>query len=226
MKVQSNNLSFKSRNCPIKPFTIETKHGPLYIAELAKKDQWKDAYFTINNVITSIPPYKYNPHLNFIDRLCGIITTKYGKSDRLRKKDGNSTILIAKDKQGKTRGTLTLESLKPIYDIKFGKHNLGIGFVRDFFIDSKYRNQGIGAIMLDSILRTTKGQFSDVLLIANNDAVSFYKRNGFEIVDDSTYAVRKIIYSAAEGNLEYSTAMSKSIDGKNSWIERAIKIFG
>lgn len=226
MKIQNNKTTFGSKNCPIKPFSIETKHGPLYIAEITKKDQWKDASFTINNVITSIPPYKYNPHLNFIDRLCGIINTKYGKSDRLRKKDGNSTILIAKDKEGKTRGTLTLESLKPIYDSKFEKHNLEIGFVRDFFIDSKYRNQGIGSIMLNSILETAQNQFSDVLLIANNDAISLYKRNGFETVDDSKYAIRKIIYEAAEGELEYSTAMSKSIDSKNSWVERAIKIFG
>lgn len=220
----NNNYSFGSKNCPIKPFALQTKEGQLFVEEIAKKDINKASTFVFDCTVTSIPPYKDEPKWNFIDRLFSIVNFNEHYHRILRQKDKNSTILIAKDSNNKVKAFFSMESFNKIYDKNGKPKDINVGFIPDCLIDEKYRNEGLGSILLDKLIRTVEGYYSDVLLTANNAAISFYKKNGFKVIDRSAPGINKIpffIYGYSNG---YSTTMAKSLDPERPWVDRVAKI--
>lgn len=58
--------------------------------------------------------------------------------------------------------------------------------------DSSYRNKGIGSILLDIILKEAKKSSARMVVLetqsCNDKAISFYRKNGFEIIGFDLYA--------------------------------------
>lgn len=222
----NNNCSFGSKNCPIKPFSLQTKEGQLFVEEIAKKDINKASNFVFDCTVTSIPPYKDGHDWNFLDKLFSIINFSEHYHRILRQKDNNSTILIAKDAKSKIIAFFSIENFKKIYDKNDELKDINVGFISDCLVDEKYRNEGLGSILLNKLIKTVEGYYSDVLLNANNVAISFYKRNGFKPLDYSVPEINKIPFYVFGYSNGYSTTMSKSLDPEHPWWQRAARFIG
>lgn len=224
IKKTSNELIFGSRNCPIEPFTIKTVRGPLLVEELKKKDGWKTAKFAVDCTLNSIPPYIYGHNVDYISRLISIALFKLSDSLTLNKKDGNSTILIAKDIEGKIRAFISWASLYKIP--KCPKEECEkIGYGSDILVDKKYRNMGVGQILSDKVLKAAEGHFSDIIIHGNYSAINFHKRNGFEPLDISDPKISRIVSHIGNTGNENCIIMSKSFDPQNPWYKRIAKYY-
>lgn len=220
----NTNCSFGSKNCPIESFTIQTKNGPLHVEELSKRGIYQAGAFTFNITVNSIPVYeKYRQMSNFY-KLVNISVFADITSGILKKKDGNSTILVAKDAKNKIRALFSMQNFDKLKDSKGKPFDLKIGSIEDCLIDENYRNEGIGSILLNKLLKTANGYFTDIVLIANNRAVNFYKRAGFTPLDKSNPSIDKIKFNIPGFgiNQEFVTLMSKSLVPSKSWWERAV----
>lgn len=227
MRVENtnNNIFFGSKNCPIKPFAIKTKQGDLFVEELQKKDRYKAAKFQFFCTVNSIPKFEQYRHISNVENLVNISDFMDKNREILHKKDGNSTILVAKDSDGEIKAFFSLGNFDRVYGESNKPKDIKTGFIHDCLLDEKYRNEGVGQVLLEKLLKTVQGYFSDVLLWANNKAFSFYKRSGFEAVDFSNPKINKIptyVFGYGEG---YATLMSKSLDSSNPWWEKAAKYY-
>lgn len=56
-----------------------------------------------------------------------------------------------------------------------------IGRVRHLYVSKKYRNKGIGKLLLNKIIKSSKGSFEKLRLYTENPiARTFYQNNGFK----------------------------------------------
>jgi len=66
---------------------------------------------------------------------------------------------------------------------RYRKTNSGIKLER-FAILSKYRDKGLGKVLLEKIMEDVNGMSENIYLNAQKKAISFYQRGGFEVVSD------------------------------------------
>lgn len=219
------NCSFGSKNCPIMSFEIQTKSGPLHVEELTRGDKFKAGAFSFNTTVNSIPAYEEYKNMCFFDKLVNISSFIEKNSDVLRKKDGNSTILVAKDSENKVRALFSMKSFDRIKDANGRPIDIKIGSIEECLLDAKYRNEGVGSILLNKLLKTADGYFTDILLSANNRAINFYKKAGFSPLDRSNPSIDELNFHISRFgiNPKFFTLMSKSLDPSNPWWERAVK---
>lgn len=220
----NNQLTFKSKNCPIEPFTIQTKFGPLRVEELSKKDIKKASNFAFYSNVEAFSDWQ-NGYNNANDTQRDYLVKWYEKkhADILKRNGGNSTILVAKDSENNFKAFFSLLKFDEFSDSKVV--DAKTGHLDECMIDAKYRGQGIGRIILDKILTTANGNFTDVIGEADNNALDFYKRAGFYELDTSNPAVKKISDFILSGrhDRDLITLISKPIDASNPWWKRVAK---
>lgn len=216
------NINFGSKNCPIKPFTVQTKRGPLVIEELQDKDSWKAAKFAVDCTIESIPPYTYGNNIDPISRSIQVLLFKLSDAITLRKKDGNSTILVAKDAENKIQAFLSMSSLYKIPKIPKEECEK-IGYGNDILISRDYRNMGVGQVLSDKVFEAAKGHFTDIIAHGNYGAINFHERNGFKPIDMSNPIIKKIASYIGDSGNENCILMSKSLDSENPCWQRLAK---
>lgn len=226
MKIQKieNSYYFGSKNYPIAPFKIKTKRGDLFVEELTGQDGWKAAKFSVDCTLNSIPPYTYGRNIDPISKLINTALFKLSDTLTLGKKDGNSTILIAKDSKGKIKALISMSSIGKIG--KCPKEECEkIGYGNDILVDRDYRNMGVGQVLSDKIMQAARGHFTDIIIPANYGAINFHQRNGFEELDSSNPKIQKIIQHLPEIGNENCIFMTKSLTSQIPWWERLSKYF-
>lgn len=230
-----SSIHFGSDNFPIKPFEINTPKGSLLVEEMNHWDLDKTSQWALKVMCETLPSWhNVKECLNDSDSEMKKTYQQYYVDDiknyvqsNICKSDGNSTALIAKDKNN---------NVKALFDGGFlQKNNFDFGgifyqdpktyYINDCFVDSEYRKMGVGDKILKKLLKTTDDKFSDVILHANKPAVGFYERFGFkevklpkENIENLTKFLNKIF-----GETEHSILMCKSLDSNNSWMSRIIK---
>lgn len=217
----NRSVSFGSKNCPIEPFTVNTKNGPIFVAEQSIQDSRAAAVFSTNCGIEAFPYWRQ------------ILSTKEKISEQvdcfqfthyrcLNKKDGNSTILIGKDSQNKIRALFSMQSFENIHGINTALSDRKTGYIEECMIDSKYRSLGLGKILLEKLMETTKGHFTDVMLLSEDKASVFYKRNGFSDINLENSIIKKFsdCIFANQFVEEHSTILTKSLDSSHPWWKR------
>ncbi len=229
---QTNNYSkytvFKSKNYPLSPFTIKTQTGKkLFAQEMNICDLDNTLDFLLDVLLKSVKSWE---HLRNPSQEAREMHLKYLKkflTNCINKEDGNSTILIAKDQEGKIKAFVDMQYFDEI-DIlaKDGFKDLKTGYIQNCYTDLEYRNQGVGKIMLNKILTTAQNYFTDVFLCSEIAAQRFYEKNGFSLLDKSNLTIKKVTdYILKIKNEENSVIpMSKSIDPDNPWWERMAKL--
>lgn len=223
--INCNSYSFGSKNCPIKPFKINTNNGVLFAKEISKKDLLDSGAFSFECALESLPFMQIQRDILSKDTfLIGNLYANFHKQT-LAKKDGNSTILIAKDSNHKIKALFTIESFDEFARKENGFSDVRTGYIGECMIAPEFRRQGIGKILLDKILQTSKGYFSDIFLESSNESVGFYNKAGFEVLNTSISAIRKInnYILTNRSDRDYITLMSKSLDPKNPWWQRIVK---
>lgn len=182
LAINKNQPSFTSKMFPVAPFSVVTTKGKILIKELAKEDLGKAVDFSINQSQKTYGPIDDDwKNLSEIQKILLNYKTKQTYREVLNSEEG--TILVGMDEKSKDIKAFFL--LKNIDDgplksflakLFDGKK---IGFFEEFMVDEAYRGQGLGKICVDKLLESAK-PFSQIFLAANNAAVGFYKRAGFE----------------------------------------------
>ena len=99
--------------------------------------------------------------------------------------DKNVTMMVAKDGTNIV-GMATLYML-----VKVGKH---VGYVEDVVVDSRYRGQGLGAKLMQSLVAAARDKKLNALFLTSNAkreaANNLYTKLGFEIVETNPYKLR------------------------------------
>lgn len=225
----SKLISFKSRNCPIKPFTIETATGKILFAEeMTPEDLSRTAKFHFNTIVEDVQAWKAVKNSSKKQKAYYLKYLENAFACCYCKGDGNSTILIAKDSKGRIKG---LTDLQYYDEIDFIKNNgfldLKTGYIQNCFIAPEYRNQGIGGKLIDKTLETVQDHFTDVLLISENqNSTRFYERKGFTIMDTSNPVIKKLVdfIHKGRGDNDNLIPMSKSFDIEHPWWQRMSKL--
>jgi len=220
----TKQVSFGSKNHPIEPFVIKTKKGPLFVEELSENDIPKAAKFEMDFYEKEFPIWGVstkNKSKAEIKRFLSYLAIR--QKSVLSNKEGNGTVLVAKNFWGQVKALFQVEHFCALQSF-MGKDEK-TAHVETCFIDGKYRSQGIGKILFEKLLETTKGRFTDIYLEAENKAVSFYKRAGFEPLDTSNPALKKIsdCVLTHRPDRDEITLMSKTLDPANPWWKRVAK---
>ena len=241
MKIQStSNITFGSENHPLKPVTLYDKAGePVCISEIRKNDKFvkKD----INEVAKFIWAHQdrlFQNRLNIpeteqdaydsINKMDWLNDIKKYLLGILNKEDGNTTILVAKNKNHKIIGSISLQN----FDDKLKSINLSdskIGYIDNAIINHhNYKNcqMGLEQALLHNVSEAARGHFTDI--ISGNELFRFshnlYESLGFEYLpqngDNKIKVLENKLYSVVD-NL--GTIHVKSLDAKNSGLKRLIK---
>lgn len=220
----NNQLTFKSKNCPIEPFVIQTKLGPLKVEELSKKELKKASDFNFHINLEVFPDWQQSYNIaNAEQRNYWMQLNEKKHAYILNKGGDNSTILVAKDAENNFKAFFSLVKFDEFKDSKV--IDVTTGHLDECLIDAKYRGQGIGKIILDKLLTTADGHFTDVVAESFNKALGFYKRAGFKELDPSNPAIKKISDFILSGRQDRDliTLISKPIDASNPWWKRVAK---
>lgn len=227
MRIQrvQDNTKFQSKNNPIKPFVMNTKYGRLYVAEISQKELKDEKFlrnlvrFFIKNFASSTKdPYWLEYNKNPQNR--GKMIDGYIDYLRpvLKSGDDNLTLLMAKDKVGRTCGACLSYSLS---SVKGAKDTTC--YVEGLAVDSKYRGCKLGERLLNTTMEANKKTFTDVFLKGEMFAAGFYKRMGFETMtaDKPSQAdVVKVLAAQGEGYPDYIKFFTKALqNSKPRWFE-------
>jgi ribosomal protein S18 acetylase RimI-like enzyme len=232
MDISANsNLSFTSKLSPIKPFTINTKNGRLFVSEATKKDVsspnfYKDLskFFCQNFASNSNDPswLVYNDpahkeiHYAILDLFSRSIKTK------LRENDNSLTILIAKDSRNKIQGACLSHGFDEV-----PASQETTCYIRDLAVNQKFRGFGVGKILLDKTLQSAQKTFTDVFLTGATLAEGFYKKLGFTHLNPENKHQRWVIKFLAQDRddfPEYVKFLTKPLQNdKNRWYEASGK---
>ena len=215
-----NIIGFQSRNCPVKPFELRFLDETLTVRELSLRDKSacnKLARFTVAGFIESTPEWEYlkDESYSVVHQQIKYVRDLYDKI--LSKKNKNNTVLIAEDSKKNIKASFILESFNEIPGIKDEK----TGYLTQCLIDKNYRGLRLGSVIIEKLLETAQGCFTDIFTEANPNAIGFYKRAGFEELDFSNPLLKRIGEKIRKHRKESETVLiSKSIDSSNPWYER------
>lgn len=224
---QNRILSFGSKNCPIDPFTVQTTKGPLFVQEMPKRDLEKTASFSFDVALNSFKSWEQWKNCSKGEKVYFTKSIERLLKHNLAKKDGNSTLLIAKDTKGDVKALFDLQSFDSIDFLHSnGFKDSKTAYIENCLVSAEYRSQGIGQKLIGKLLKTADNHFTDIFLCAENPAVNFYKRSGFSTLDTSNPAIKKIsdFILSARIDRDDITLMSKSLNQADPWWARMVKL--
>lgn len=207
-------VNFGSKNSPIDSFIINTQKESLFVEELKKVDEANAVNFKTDFYIDNFPSWaEAFPNKESIFNLF-----KKTNDRALNKPDGNTTILVAKNAKNKIVALFSLEQFDDFYDTR-------VGYIRDCLINKEYKSQGIGKILIERILQTAKGYFTDVYLESEQEVSGFYSKIGFDRLDSLNNATKKLYEYIKASSPFYKNAipMSININPKDPWWSRYTK---
>ena len=225
-KLPNTHTSFTSRNCPIKPFMVESKSGDLFVEELTSEESAQAARFQIQFYEREFPHFsKWIKPKDAVEREEVFEALEYLQQIMLNKPEGNSTVLVGRDSQQKIKAMFALGDFDEFAWAKEKLVDKQTAYVSNCLVEADYRGQGVGEKMLEKLLKTADGKFTDIFLEANYKAVDFYKRAGFKPLDLKIPELREIsaYIMANRSDSESLTLMSKSLDPTNHWWKRIVK---
>lgn len=235
MSIQKINnpvqINFGSKNCPIEPFIIQTTKGPLFFRELKPEDTkgiHRSAYFDFYCCLNAFSDWAtFYKKATKAEKITEINDIADDYLSKLNKPDGNTTILIGETAKKRVKALFTMENFTEFKTDSVNFTDDKTGHIQECMVDKTYRKEGLGAILLQKIMETAKGQFTDIFLEADNKALSFYKRAGFLSLDTSNPDIKKVsdFILSQRDDRDSITLMSKPLESSNPWCSRLVKCF-
>jgi len=178
------NISYTSRNCPIKPFKIKTSQGILECRELDYNKSYTNTFlggigqfFLDIFANTSSHPFWKKCRKPTMDKaVYDSYIADNIKDYRQALKDPDTTFLIARNKWGSIKAAIYSRSLD--IDGKI-KEPLTL-YIDSIAVNKNLRGANIGKKLMDSVIEASKNNFEDVFLVAYKEAVPFYEKMGFK----------------------------------------------
>ncbi len=215
-----NHISFTSKNNPIKPFVLQTKDGELHFQEidyskkLAKKKLKEIGSFFLDNfAYTSSHPYwKYCQKNNseFDKETYDIYVKELVDSYKTTFKNPDTTVLLGRNNKNELCAALyTL----PLNLSKVIKNNKTL-YVDSLAVNEQYRNNHVSKQLLEKVLNSFGNRFQNSFLIAYNEVVPFYLKQGYMVIDKASLN-DDFVKSIKELRIDYPqycTLMAKNLD--------------
>lgn len=221
--------SFTSLNNPINKFRIKTSHGNVSVKEFTEYDSLffdnlkELSRFIIDSFIdgsTSPGWKKYtkpNNRLNYQNR---VLRFNNFIRNVFKQDDGNSNVLVARDKKGNIVGAIISYSLNEIRGLKDSKTL----YIDTLGVDKKYRHNNIAKILMEKVFEAGKDIYTDSMLTGYNKAVPFYEKLGYKKVDLNNPII-KMYYDILRRDRtdipKFTKLMDKPLnENKKRWWER------
>lgn len=230
--ININKISFKSQNVPIEPFSIKAGQDELFVKELTSFDlvpeaeRYNISKFFIDNFIdgSEDPEWKMlsvPENGNLYEKQ--IVKYKDFMCELFAGKDKNRTILLSRNPSGDVKAGIIAFSF--VNEIK-GLDDPKSFYIESIAVDKAYRNKGVATNLINKILETTTGIFSDALLTGYNKAVPLYKKLGFKTLNTKNQQIALIlkeIIKTRDDIPDYTTFMTKILDPKaQRWWKRLL----
>lgn len=229
-------VGFTSRNCPVKPFTVQTRNDIITFKEIdyTKKSETsllkRVVTFVRDKFIKTKESSVQDIATFFLDnfahqsshpfwKLCRKDDPAYNKKiykEYLNKEmvasykksfdNPDTTVLIGKDSKNKIRAGIITEPLNLSEDLKNDKTL----YIDSLAVDKDFRNNHLGKQMIDSVVDSNKEKFDDTFLVAYTESVPFYEKQGFKSIEDE-----KIIKGVAKERCDfpvYALPLNKIIE--------------
>ena len=217
-------VGFTSRNCPVKPFTVQTRNDIITFKEIdyAKKSEKsllkRVVTFVCDKFIKTKESSVQDIATFFLDnfahqsshpfwKLCRKDDPAYNKKiykEYLNKEmvasykksfdNSDTTVLLGKDSKNKIRAGIITEPLNLSEDLKNDKTL----YIDSLAVDKEYRNNHLAKKMVDSVIDSSKGRYDEIFLVAYNESVPFYEKQGFSDIKD-----KEFITNLAEERIDY-----------------------
>lgn len=230
-----NNTNFKSLNHPIKPFTIKTMGDEIkfkeidYTRKTYKSKFLKEigSFFLDNFANQSSHPFwkqcrKGTADFNkntYGDYLKTCMTDIY-KQDF---KNPDTTVLLGRNKHKKLTAAIITTPLN-LSPITKDSETL---YVDSLAVNKKYRGKHIAETLLNKVIDSSKNDFSDSFLVAYNESMPFYEKQGFKHLDEASPQQRVIIKDLAKQRIDYpqyASFVNKPLDEtKTRWYDKFTK---
>ena len=209
--IQSTN-TFTSRNNPIPTETFISALGKITMSEASTDDitpvakliraqemkVFKIRNFYGPNAAESKEFYKQ------INKYQWLKDIKHYLTKLLEKPDGNSSILVAKNGDGKVIGYATMERMDGVTD--------KVGVIENIYLDYKYTKSNLGHYLLNKITQSAQGQFSDV--VTKSPYIGghhIYHELGFNYLPTKCKA-KQILNTQYNDDFEYQGWMRKNLN--------------
>lgn len=231
MNISNNtSLNFKSLNNPVKPFKVQTSEGEISFKEInynkkPRKPLLKEVstFFLDNFAATSSHPYwekcrkggeqfDEDEYDFFIE--CDM--------DNYKKtlENPDTTVLLGRDKGHKLVSAVFAHPLEETPII----NDDNTLYIDSIAVDKKYRGNNVGKKVLENVIESTKNRYTDTFLVAYNESVPFYEKDGFKKLDSNDKNQKAVIENLAETRKDfpqYASFMTKPIDEIQSrWYDR------
>lgn len=227
-----SQISYTSKNCPIKPFKIKTSKGMLYCKEVEyNKNYGKSFYSKIGTFFldifanTSSHPFwkKCRKPTLEKDVYNGYIKDNIQEYSQMIKSP-DTTFIICKNRWGRIKAAIYTRAFS-IAELNEPKTL----YIDSIAVDKNYRGNHIGKKLLNKVLNSSKGRFEDAFLVAYKESAPFYKKLGFTNTEGSISKSRTLKRLAKEriDYPDYAEFLEKSLSNNSTekWYQRADKNF-
>lgn len=210
------SLGFTSLNNPVKPFTVKTKNDIITFKEIDYNKKVSNSFlqnmasfFLDNFANQSAHPFwkfcrKDTPTFNnkiYNSFLKDNMVPEYKKII----KNPDTTVLLGKNSKDELCAGIVSTPLNITDKIKNDKTL----YIDSLAVDKEYRNNHVAQKLVDSVIDSSKGRYDDTFLVAYNESVPFYKKQGFSDIKNEEF-----ITNLAEDRLdypEYASFLSKKL---------------
>lgn len=228
----NTSVSYTSRNCPIKPFSIKTPKGILYCSEIDYDKKFDKSYYKkiakfFIDIFANTSSHPFwekcrKPNLNFLIYRIYLRDTVSGY--RMALKDPDTTMLFARDKEGRIKAGIFAKSLDTEAHVKEPRTL----YIDSLAVDKEYRKSNVGKKLLQKVLNSSKHSFEDVFLVAYKESAPFYKKIGFKNTKNAqSESLDKLIKERLDYP-DYAEFLEKSLNNTSGkkWYERADEYMG
>ena len=207
MKINSvDKTNFGSKANPVAPFIIRTKRGRLTVAEISQKDLRRDGFiqkltrFFCKNFasLTKDPNWQVFKRGYGADYDIALLDLIRYYSARIKSKDENMTLLIAKDKRNKIQGAC----LSYGYD-RIPNQKNRVCYIDSIAVNSSYRGYDVGRLLLEKTLDSARNKFTDAFLSGDRCAFGFYNKLGFKPLNKKDKAQDTVIDYISKRRSDY-----------------------
>ena len=232
MKIANvNKISYKSRACPVKPYTIKTKYGKLFVAEAGLKEIKRKSfinnlsYFFCNNFASMTKDPNWLPFKQKMSAMKDNFNfqnfSDYIKT-RLNSKDNSLTLLLAKDKHKRIQGACLAYKYDDITDVD------SVYYINSIAVNRVYRHFGVASSLLQETIKSVSSICSDAFLTGDRMAEGFYRKIGFEPLnpnDDNQNTIIKYISKQRFDYPDYVDLFNKPLKHETArWYIKAAEI--
>lgn len=221
--LNKSQISFCSKNSPVVPFVYDAGEEKVLIKELPRSQTSDYTRFAFEQNIAESSDWKEYFSQKTPEETDYFLSQWENKHYyAMLHPDGNNTALVGLNRDGKIVAGLSLKALDP-HPIVNNFRNPQVGYLSCCQVDKSYRQKGLAQKMLEAVMGSANGYFTDIYLESQRKAHSLYQRLGFLDLDMNNPSVKNLYLTLKEVVLDDFILMSKPLDNVNSCLKKFVR---